>query len=392
MTEQFRRSIGRASLERFGTTIFTEMSRLAIEHQAVNLGQGFPDFAGPQFLKDAACQAIRGDHNQYARMAGVPELVRAISEKVETWTGLAYDPMEEVTVFSGCTEAICSTLLALCDPGDEVVLFQPYYDCYHAAVVMAGATPRFVTLHAPEFRWSVEELEAAFSSKTRVVLLNTPQNPTGRVLDREEMETIARLAKAHDVVVVTDEVYEHLVFEGEHIPMATLPDMRERTVTLNSTGKTFSMTGWKVGYSTAAAPLTRAVRTAHQFVTFATATPLQHAMIAAMRAPPSYYVRLLADYRARRDQLVAALSAAGLDVYPCQGTYFVCAGFGGLGFDDDVEFCKHLIETAGVVAIPPSAFYEDKQLGRSYARFAFCKTEATLAEAARRLESLRPRS
>ncbi|MBW2528581.1 MAG: aminotransferase class I/II-fold pyridoxal phosphate-dependent enzyme [Deltaproteobacteria bacterium] len=383
-----RGALNRALLP-FGTTIFTEMSQLALERKAVNLGQGFPDFPGPDFIKRAACRAIEADHNQYARMAGVPELARAIADKVERLYGVAYDPLDEVTVYSGCTEAIHCALLALCEPGDEVILFEPYYDSYEASVVMAGATPRFVTLRHPDFRWERGELEAAVTDRTRLLLLNTPHNPTGRVFGPDELEQIADLARRRDLIVVTDEVYEHLVFEGEHIHLAALKGMRERTVSLNSTGKTFSLTGWKIGYSTAPAELSAALRTAHQFVTFATATPLQHAMVDALRAPASYYEELLSTYRAKRDRLVEALDAAGFDVFPCEGTYFVCAGFARFGFDDDLAFCRHLIDRAGVVAIPPSAFYHHEEHGKRFVRFAFCKTDEVLDEAARRLQLLK---
>lgn len=380
----------RACLRPFGTTIFTEMSRLALEKGAVNLGQGFPDFAGPTFIKDAAKRAIDDDKNQYARMAGEPALVEAIAAKTKDFYGLEYDPLSEVTVYSGCTEAIHGALMALCEPGDEVVLLEPYYDSYRACVAMAGATPRFVTLRAPDFEWDDAELEAAFSARTRVVMLNSPHNPTGRVLGRAELERVAELARRHDAYVVTDEVYEHLVFDGEHVPMATLPGMRERTVMLSSTGKTFSLTGWKVGYSLAPAELTAALRAAHQFVTFATATPLQHGMATAVAVPRAYYDELRAEYRRRRDWLCDVLTEVGFEVTVPQGTYFACAGFGRFGFDDDIAFCRHLIEDIGVVAIPPSVFYDNKEEGRTFVRFAFCKSDAVLEEAARRLRRLRP--
>jgi N-succinyldiaminopimelate aminotransferase len=375
-------------MERFGTTIFAEMTRLAIEHRAINLGQGFPDFAGPRFLKDAAREAIEGDHNQYARSAGVPPLVEAIADRVARRWGLAYDPLDEVTVFSGCTEAIHSSLLAVCEPGDEVILFEPYYDSYHACVVMAGAVPRFVRLRAPELRWDPDELRAAFTSKTRAILVNTPHNPTGRVFDRDELGQIAALCREHDVIVLADEVYDELVFEGEHVPIASLEGMRERTISMNSTGKTFSMTGWKIGWATAPTPLSSAIRTVHQFVTFCTATPLQHAMVAALQAPESYFDKLRDDYRRRRGLLREGLVAAGFELLPQEGTYFQCASAAALGFDDDVELCKHLIAEAGVVAIPPSAFYAGGERV-DYVRFAFCKSEPVLRDAVARLARLR---
>jgi N-succinyldiaminopimelate aminotransferase len=365
-------------LASFGTTIFTEMTRLANQHGAVNLAQGFPDFAGPAFAKDAAVAAIRADHNQYARMQGAPALVEAIAASVAERTGLVYDPLTEVTVFSGATEGIACAMLSLVEPGDEVVLFEPYYDSYRACVAMAGGVPRFVTLRAPDFTFDRAALSAAFSPRTRLVVVNTPHNPTGRVFTREEMTAIAELCVRHDALCLTDEVYERLVFDGEHVPMATLPGMRERTITMNSTGKTFSLTGWKIGYATAPAELSKALATAHQFVTFAVATPFQHAMAEAIRAPRAYFDEFLGAYRERRDHLVAALRACGFGVAAPQGTYFVLADIRPLGWDDDVAFCRHLVEKVGVAAIPPTAFYENKQEGRFLVRFAFCKRRETL--------------
>ncbi len=379
-------------LQGFGTTIFAEVTRLARAHGAVNLAQGFPDFEGPPITRSAAIAAIEGGHNQYARMQGAPELVTAISETLAARTGLIYDPMTEVVVTSGATEGIHCALMSLCEPGDEVVMLEPYYDSYRACCKMAGATPRFVTLHAPDFRWRPDEVRAAFSDRTRVLLLNTPHNPTGRVLDRAEMEQLAALCIEHDVICVTDEVYDRIVFDGEHIPMATLPGMRERTVTLNSTGKTFSMTGWKIGWATAPAELASAVATAHQFVTFAVATPFQHAMAAALRSPPEYFTTLADEYRGRRDFLTEALQRVGLAVEPSQGTYFVMADVRPLGFEDDVSFCRHLIEEIGVAALPPTSFYENKDAGRFLVRFAFCKTMDTLRAGVERLEALRGRA
>jgi len=377
-----------ARLQGFGTTIFTEMTQLAIEHEAVNLAQGFPDFDGPDFVLQAARAAISSGRNQYARMAGDPALVRAVAESLEGRYGLSYDRLTEVVVTCGATEAIHCALIALCEPGDEVVMLEPYYDSYRACTQMAGATPRFVTLHAPDFTWDELELRSVFNERTRVLLLNTPHNPTGRVLTRAEMETLAALCREHDVICVTDEVYDRLVFDGEHVPMATLPGMRERTVTINSTGKTFSLTGWKIGYVTAPADLARAVATAHQFVTFAVATPFQLAMARALRAPDSYFDAFVTAYRERRDFLVDALRDVGFGVQPSQGTYFVMADIRPLGFDDDVAFCRHITKEIGVAAIPPTAFYERKEHGRFLARFAFCKRMQTLEEGARRLRRL----
>ncbi|HEV8117557.1 MAG TPA: methionine aminotransferase [Thermoanaerobaculia bacterium] len=377
-------------LEGFGTTIFTEMTRLAQEHGAVNLAQGFPDFDGADFVKEAAVAAIRQGHGQYARMSGIPEIHQALAAKYLRDYGLEYAEGSELTVTSGATEAIFAAIQGICDPGDEIVLFEPYYDSYRASVVMAGAVPRFVTLHAPDWRFDARELERAFTAKTRAILVNTPHNPTGRVFSHEDLEAIARLCRERDVLCITDEVYEHILYEGRHVPMAILPGMRDRTITISSFGKTFSLTGWKIGWAAAAAPLTAAVRAAHQFITFATATPLQHAAAVALTVGPEYYQGLAASYRRKRDYLVEELARLGFEVRPPAGTYYVCAGIGPLGFDDDVAFCRHLIEKVGVAAIPPSVFYENTRHGKSYVRFAFCKKEETLREAVRRLEALRP--
>jgi N-succinyldiaminopimelate aminotransferase len=375
-------------LESFGTTIFTEMTRLANERGAINLAQGFPDFDGPEFAKEAAIAAIRAGHGQYARMTGIPEIHGALSGKYRRDWGLEYAAGTEITVTSGATEAIFSAIQGICDAGDEVVLFEPYYDSYEPSIAMAGAVPRVVTLHAPDWRFEEAELRAAFSDRTRALLLNTPHNPTGKVFSREELDLLAAVCRESDVLCVTDEVYEHLVYSGRHIPMASLPGMRERTITISSFGKTFSLTGWKVGWAAAPPDLSSAVRAAHQFVTFATATPLQHGAAAALSAGPEYYAALLADYRGKRDYLVAELSRIGFDVRPPQGTYFVCADFRPFGFDDDREFVRHLIEKVGVAAIPPSVFYDHPGHGRSYVRFAFCKKKETLQAAVARLQKL----
>jgi len=372
-------------LQGFGTTIFAEMTRLSAEHRAVNLSQGFPDFAGPDFLKEAATRAILADHNQYARMLGELPLVEAIARSLERRHSLTYDPETQVCVFSGCTEALHCSFQALCDPGDEVVLFEPYYDSYRAGVELAGGVPRFVTLRGPDFRWTTEDLEAAFSERTRLVVVNSPQNPTGRVYTREELSTIASLCQRHDVLCLSDEVYEHMVYEGEHLPIATLPGMKERTLTLNSTGKSFSLTGWKIGYATGPAEVIAALATAHQFVTFAVATPFQHAMAEALDAPASYFDELLESYRKKRAQLVDGLSSAGFSVQAPEGTYFVLAGIESLGYSDDVACCRDLVEKARVAAVPPSVFYDHPHEGRGYVRFAFCKKEETLQLAIDRL-------
>ncbi len=372
----------------FGTTVFTEMTRLAEAHQAVNLGQGFPNFDGPEFIKDAAIAAIRDGHNQYSRMYGVPALNQAIADHQARWYGLHFDPESEVTVFSGATEALFSSLQALIEPGDEVVAFEPFFDSYPACFAAAGARARYVTLHVPDFALDHDALAAAITPRTRVLLLNSPHNPTGKVFNRSELATIARLCQEHDVIVVSDEVYEHLVFDGEHVPIASLPGMHERTVTISSTGKTFSFTGWKVGYACAAPALTRAVRTVHQFVTFCTPAPFQHAMAIALNSDASYFDPLLEAYRERRDRLCDGLRAAGFGVIVPHGAYFALADIRPLGYDDDVTFCRMLPEAVGVAAIPPTAFYVNKEAGRHLVRFAFCKTLDLIDEGMARLQDL----
>ena len=378
-----------AKLQGFGTTIFTEMSRLAAERGAVNLSQGFPDFDGPEFVKEAAIAAIRAGRAQYARMSGIPELHAALSAKYARDYGLAYAPDAELTVTSGATEAIFAAIHATCGPGDEVVLFEPYYDSYPASIRLAGATPRVITLHAPDWSFDPQVAREAFSGRTRLLLLNTPHNPTGKVFSREELAFLAELCFEHDALCLSDEVYEHLVYDGRHQPIASLPGMRDRTFTVSSVGKTFSLTGWKVGWAAAPPGLSEAVRAAHQFITFATATPLQHGAAAALGAAPAYYADLLAAYRSRRDYLVAELDRLGFDVRAPEGAYFVCAGFGRFGFRDDVAFARYLIEEIGVAVIPPSVFYAQSDEGRRYVRFAFCKREETLREAVNRLGRLR---
>jgi N-succinyldiaminopimelate aminotransferase len=375
-------------LDGFGTSIFAEMTALARRYGAVNLGQGYPDFDGPEFAKRAAAEALAAGHNQYAPMPGLPALQQAVAEHQRRFYGLDHDPEREVTIHSGATEALCATLAALLDPGDEAVVLEPFYDAYLPGIALAQARAVVVPLAPPEFRLDPSALEAAVTQRTRVLVLNSPANPAGHVFTRAELQAIADVCVRHDVIAVTDEVYEHIVFDGEHLPIATLPGMRERTVTISSAGKTFSLTGWKVGWSCAAPELAAAVRAVHQFVTFAVATPFQHAVAAALGAPDAYYERLREDYRARRDRLCAGLAAVGLEVRPPEGTYFALADIRPLGFDDDAAFCRRLVESVGVAAIPTSAFALDGRL-RHLARFAFCKDDATLAEGLRRLERLR---
>jgi N-succinyldiaminopimelate aminotransferase len=375
-------------LQGFGTTIFAEMTGLAQRHGAVNLGQGFPDFQGPEFISRAAIEAIEAGHNQYCRTHGIPELNAAIAEHQARFWSLQYDPESEITVYAGATEAIFATLSALCEVGDEVILFEPYYDSYRASVAMTGAVERLVTLRSPDFAFDEQQLRAAFSAKTRAILINTPHNPSGKVYSRAELELIASLCIEHDVLAITDEVYEHLVFDGEHVPLASLPGMRERTIVISSAGKSFSFTGWKIGHTCAPAAITKALRSAHQFITFCNATPFQRAMVHGFRAPDSYFEQFLREYRARRDKLCEGLAEVGFEVLTPAGTYFIQTDIRPLGWHDDFEFCRMLPEKVGVAAIPTSAFYSDRAAGKHLVRWAFCKTDAVLDEALARLKKL----
>jgi N-succinyldiaminopimelate aminotransferase len=372
----------------FGTSVFAEMTALAREHGAVNLGQGYPDFDGPDFVKKAAIAALRAGHNQYAPMPGLPALQQAVAEHQKRFYGLEHEPTAEVTIHAGATEALCAAFAALLEPGDEAIVLEPFYDAYLPGIALAQAKARIVPLAPPDLRLDPRALEAAVGSTTRLLVLNSPLNPAGRVFSREELEAIAATCVKHDLVAVTDEVYEHIVFEGAHVPLASLPGMRERTVTISSAGKTFSLTGWKIGWSVAPPELASAVRAVHQFVTFAVATPLQHAAASALAAPDAYYARLRVDYRARRDRLCEGLAEIGFGVRPPEGTYFALGDIRPLGYDDADTFCRTLVERVGVAAIPVSAFAAEGRL-RHLVRFAFCKDDATLDEALRRLRRLR---
>jgi N-succinyldiaminopimelate aminotransferase len=365
----------------FGTTIFAEMSALAERTGSINLGQGFPDEDGPAEILEAAAAAMRAGHNQYAPIGGVAALREAIAAHQERFYGLAVDPDLGVQVTFGATEAIAAAMLGLLDEGDEVIVFEPLYDSYAACIALAGARRRVVTLHPPDFAFDPAELAAAVSPRTRLVLLNSPHNPTGKVFARSELEQVAELCREHDLVAVTDEVYEHLVFEGEHVPLATLPGMAERTIAISSLGKTFSVTGWKVGWATGPAELVAGVRAAKQYLSFSGATPFQHAGAAALALDDAFYAGVAAAFTAKRDRLCAGLEAAGLRPLRPAGTYFVNAQVPG----DGAAFCRELPERAGVVAIPTSVFYDHPEAGRSLVRFAFCKREAVIDEAAARL-------
>jgi len=380
----------------FGTTIFAEMSALAVRTGAVNLGQGFPDTDGPEEMLEAAAAALRSGHNQYPPGPGIPELRAAVAEHQRRFWGLGYDPDGEVLITAGATEAIAAAILALCEPGDEVVCFEPYYDSYAACIALAGAVRKPVTLRpGPDGRYSFDPdaLAAAFSPRTRMVLLNSPHNPTGKVFRRDELEMVADLCRRHDALAVTDEVYEHLVFTDSstpHLPLAALPGMRERTLRISSAGKTFSCTGWKIGWASGPRHLVSATLRVKQFLTFVNGAPLQPAVAVALGLSDSYYEGFRDSLQARRDQLVAGLLDAGFTVLSPEGTYFVTVDITPLGGRDGVEFCRGLPERCGVVAVPTQVFYDDVEAGRSLVRFAFCKRTEVLAEAVTRLGQLTP--
>jgi aspartate/methionine/tyrosine aminotransferase len=374
----------------FGVTVFSEMTALALEHDAINLGQGFPNWDGSEFVKQAALRAIEeGGHDQYPPSPGIPQLRQAIADRYGPLLSRSLDPDTEVTVTCGCTEALAAAFLGLVNPGDEVILIEPFYDAYPVFVSITGAVPRYLTMRPPSFDLDLEQLRSLFSPKTKAIVVNNPNNPTGRVLTGEELAGIAALCVEFDVVAVTDEVYEEMVYEGEHLRLANYEGMWERTLTLSSIGKTFSLTGWKLGWGIAPASLTSGLRSAHQFLTFTTPTPVQHGAVAAMAAPPTFYDDLRSGYLKKRDLLADGLETVGFEVHRPQGTYFMTAGFESFGFDNDRLFCRHLIETARVVAIPPSVFYHRPEDGSKLVRFAFCKDEAILTEALDRLEALR---
>ncbi len=383
-----------ARMRPFGTTIFSEMSALAMRTGSINLGQGFPDTDGPPEMLAAAGEALRSGANQYPPLAGIPALRAAIVAHEERFWGLRRDPDTEVGVTAGATEAVAAGILGLCEPGDEVVCFEPYYDSYAASITLAGGVRRPVTLRPGadgRYGFDEAELRAAFGPRTRLVLLNSPHNPTGKVFTRAELTLIAELCREHDVYAMTDEVYEHLVFTDAatpHIPLATLPGMRERTLRISSAGKTFSCTGWKIGWVTGPAALVSAALRVKQFLTFVNGAPLQPAVAVALGLPDSYFTGFRDGLQARRDRLVAGLTAAGFDVLPSEGTYFVTADISPLGGTDGVDFCRTLPERCGVVAVPTQVFYDHPDAGRRFIRFAFCKREAVIDEAATRLSTL----
>ncbi len=375
-------------LVEFGTTIFAEMSALALATGAINLGQGFPDTDGPREVADAAVAAIRAGRNQYPPGLGIADLRLAVAEHQKRFYDLDFDPDTEVLITAGATEAIAAVMLSLLEPGDEVVLFEPYYDSHIAGIAMAGAQRRLVTLRPPHYRFDPDELAAAIGPRTRMIVVNSPHNPTGKVFDREELELIADLCRQHDLLAVTDEVYEHLAYDGEHIPLVSLPGMRERTISVSSGGKTFSFTGWKIGWVCAVPELRDAVTTTKQFLTFVNGAPFQHAIAVGLRLGDNYFDGLRANLMARRDQLSDGLAAAGFEVYRPAGTYFVTADVRPLGFDDGMALCRKLPELCGVVAVPSVVFYDNEDEGRHLVRFAFCKRPEVLDEAVERLAKL----
>ncbi len=376
----------------FGTTIFSEMTKLALEHEAINLSQGFPDFDGPPELIDEVRRAMREGYNQYARSMGHPILVTALAERQRKLYGQSYAPMEEVVVTSGATETIASALLGLVSPGDEVILIEPYYDSYPACLAMAGATPKHLTLRFPDFSLDPAALEALVSDRTRVILMNSPHNPTGHVFSAAELDAIAQIAIKHDLWVISDEVYEHLTYDGlKHRSIANAPGMRERTLIISSAGKTFSFTGWKIGWAFGPAKMVAAVQAAHQFITFATSTPMQVALGRFLTTlGDDFYATLAREYQARRDRLLPVLREVGFDVAVPQGTYFIVGSFAALSSEDDKTYARRLIREIGVATIPPSVFYAARpEEGQKLLRFAFCKRDATLDAAAERLRRLR---
>ena len=391
-TEAAKRRVSQKA-ERFTESVIREMTREALKHGAVNLSQGFPDFPAPEDVKRAAAEAIADDVNQYAITWGAKDFRDAIAEKTKWYLGLNVDPETELTVTCGSTEGMIAAMMATVDPGEEVVVFEPFYENYAPDAVLSGATPRYVPLRAPEWTFDREELRAAFNSRTKAVILCNPNNPTGKVFTHEEMEFIASLCREFDALCFTDEIYEHILFPREdrevsHISMAQLEGMRDRTVVVNSMSKTYSVTGWRVGYVIAPPDITNAVRKVHDFLTVGAAAPLQRAGAYALRLPRSYYEELQRDYERRRDMLVPILEESGFRVFRPDGAYYVMTDISAFGFRDDVEFTRHLVREIGVACVPGSSFYSRPELGSQQVRFCFCKKDSTLEAAAERLRKL----
>jgi aminotransferase len=374
---------------RFTESVIREMTRLCHQYDGVNLAQGFPDFPAPDALKDEAVRALQADVNQYAITWGSKRLRDALVAKTQRDSGLAWDPETEVTVCCGATECMVATQMALVDPGDEVIIFEPFYENYGPDAILCDARPRFVRLREPDWAYDPAELEAAFTSRTKAIVINTPNNPTGKVFTRAELEHIAALCRKWDVIAITDEIYEHIVYDGaEHVAMATLPGMRERTVTISGVSKTYSVTGWRIGWCLAPAPLTAAIRKVHDFLTVGAPAPLQEGAAVALGLPSNYYERLAHDYRERRDFLVPALEAAGFGTFRPRGAYYVMTDITSFGAPDDVTFARRLVSTVGVAAVPGSSFYSDAEAGRQRLRFHFARRRTTLEAAVERLSRL----
>ena len=376
--------------EQFTESVIREMTRQANIYGAINLSQGFPDFPAPEEIKLAACDAIMADVNQYAITWGAKRFRDAIAEKSSWYLGLEVDPEREITVTCGSTEAMIAALMAIVNPGDEVIVFEPFYENYGPDAILSGATPRFVTLHAPDWSFDPDELAAAFNDNTKAIIINTPNNPTGKVFSREELQTIAELCQRWDAIAITDEIYEHILFnDKKHIAIATLDGMRERTITINGLSKTYSVTGWRVGYTIAPAEITQAIRKVHDFLTVGAAAPLQEAGVRALRMPRSYYDHLQTDYAVRRNRLLPVLKDAGFQCFDPDGAYYVMTDISAFGYKDDVEFSKFMVKDIGVAVVPGSSFYHEPELGRTQVRFTFCKRDETLAAAEERLQKLK---
>ena len=378
----------------FTESVIRDMTRQALLHGAVNLSQGFPDFPAPAEIKRAAQEAIAADVNQYAITWGTKNLRNAIARQVQKWQGIEVDPERQITVCCGSTEAMISTLMAICNSGDEVIIFEPYYENYGPDSILSGAKPVFVKLRPPqnpdgEWTFDESELRSAFHAQTKAIIVNTPNNPTGKVFTHAELELIRDLCVEHDVLAITDEIYEHILYDNtEHISLARLDGMSERTVTINGLSKTYSVTGWRVGWTVAPPAITNAIRKVHDFLTVGAPAPLQEAGAAALGLPESYYASLAAGYRARRDRLMPVLTEAGFRCFRPRGAYYVMTDISGFGYANDLEFTKFLVKDIGVAAVPGSSFYRNPKDGAQQVRFAFCKKDETLDEAARRLKKL----
>jgi aminotransferase len=381
---------GSQKARKFTESVIREMTRLAQSHDAVNLSQGFPDFAAPDAVKAAACAAVAADVNQYAVTWGAKSLRDAIARDFTQRYRVPVDPDTQVTVCCGSTEAMMSTMLATLDPGDEVVVFEPFYENYGPDAILAGAVPRYVTLHEPHWTFDPDSLASAFNSRTRAIIVNSPNNPTGKVFSRNELTAIAELCLKWNVLVITDEIYEHIIYDGgKHLPMAAIEGMADRTITINSLSKTYSVTGWRVGWAIAPPQLAGSLRKVHDFLTVGAAAPLQEAGVAALSMPETYYAELSVSYQRRRDMLLAFLEPCGFVPFKPDGAYYIMADIGAFKFVDDIEFARYLVTEVGVAVVPGSSFYHDPGLGKTKVRFTFCKRHETLKAAGRRLALLK---